>query len=622
MPACASGLSSKAQVSLAQAAATPYPADNLRVPSPGGVTYFVDPAQGDDANPGDRAGQAWKSFAKINALKLAPGDRVVVAPGLHAETLKPFGEGTAENPIVIAFLPGVHAFASEKLYRRAYFVSNSCDDPKRPLPIGLFVENTKHLRFQGGGAEGAGKTTILLTGPERSTYFINDHAEDISFNNLAFDLKRPTVSEYRVMENDAHSVVIHVAEGSTYEIKDGKFAWTGDLGSGWTMVQEATPENGRCWRIGRWDPFGDAKAEDLGKSPEGRPVVRLTYVGVPHGMAKGQAFQFRPVDRTVVTAHNTCSKDIAFRHCDFYAFTGMAIVSQFTDGITFDHVRAAPEKGTLRTCPAWADMFHFSGCRGRVMVNDCVFSGCQDDPINVHGTHLRILKKTADNQLLLRFMQPQTFGFAAFAPGDEVAVVGHGSLRESPGNPRRKVAAISPNPADPTGHEWLLTLDGPAPAFKADDVVDNFSWYPDVTVKNCTVDMDSCRGFLITTRGKAVVENNTFTRCAMSALLVEDDAEGWFESGPIRDLTVRGNTFIGCGIEINPHSANDDPAQPVHENIRIEGNIFLEGAGISAKGVKGLAVTGNRSAGGSIGIHLAPSCTEVKVENNAGKAKP
>lgn len=595
-------------------ASAPYPEDSARVSSPGGMTYFVDPARGDDAYAGTKADQPWKSFARVNALKLAEGDKVIVAPGTHERTLKPLGGGTEDKPIVIEFQPGVHAFASQGLFRRPYFVSNSSDKPTHPLPIGIFVEKARNLRILGGGVEGAGKTMVLLAGPERSTYFITDHAENIAFENLSFDIRRPTVSEYRVVEVGENEVLIEIAEGCTYEIKDGRFGWTGDLGGGWIMAQQAIPEEGRCWRMGQWDPFTSAKAENAGASPAGRSLVRLVYAKGNMGMVKGRQFQFRAVERSVVTAHHTRSKNITMRHCDFHAFTGMAIVSQFTDGLTFDHVRLAPEKGTLRTCPAWADNFHFSGCRGQITVNDCVFSGNQDDPINVHGTHLRILRKTADDQLLLRFMQPQTYGFAAFAPGDEVAVISHGTLRELPGNPRRKVVAIAPSPSDPTGHEWLLTLDGPAPAFGDNDVVDNITWYPDLTVRNCKVDMTSCRGFLITTRGKVVVEGCAFAHCGMAGILVEDDAKGWFESGPIRDLLIRGNTFIGCGIQINPHNSNRDPSQPVHENIRIQDNVF-DGGDISAHSTKGLVVTGNKtSKGGKVATKIAPSCSEVTAD--------
>ena len=115
-----------------------------------------------------------------------------------------------------------------------------------------------------------------------------------------------------------------------------------------------------------------------------------------------------------------------------------------------------------------------------------------------------------------------------------------------------------------------------------------------------------------------LVEGNPFNRCSMPAILVEDDAEGWFESGPVRDMTIRDNSFIGCGIAISPQNKSVKADEPVHENIRIEGN-FFDGSGISAKSVRGLTIVGNRSSGGDIPISTN-ACTDVKAEDNATKA--
>jgi hypothetical protein len=588
-----------------------YPSQDQLIASPGNSSYFVDPVRGDDANPGTKADQAWKSIAKPNALRLAPGDQVTIAPGLHAETLKPSGGGTAEKPVIIQFAPGRHEFGVDGALRRPYFVSNSNDHPTLPRPIGILLENVRHLRLQGGGVSGERKTDIVFTG--RMIEFVNDHAEDIVYAGLTFDLQRPTVSEFRVAEVEPNRVVIQIAEGSTYAIENGKFRWTGDIGPGWTMAQQATLEDGRCWRMGEWNPFTTAQAEDLGDRK-----VRLTYKSGRMDMVKGHQYQFRNVERDTVSAHNNRSRDLVFRDCRFYMLPGMGIVSQFTEDLTFQRVNVMPPEGTLRTCAAWADGFHFSGCRGEILVDECRFSGMQDDPINVHGTHLRIMAKTGENQVLLRFVHGQTYGFAAFQPGDEVAVVSHASLRERPENPHRKVTAIAPKPDDKSGKEWLLTLDGPVPAFDTNDVIDNITWYPNFTARNCHVTMDSCRGFLITTRGKVLVEGNKFNRCAMPGILIEDDAEGWFESGPVRDMTIRNNSFIGCGIEINPQNKPAKAEEPVHENIRIEGN-FFDGSGVSAKSVKGLTIINNRSTSGKIPVR-SNACTDVKTENNNGKA--
>ena len=98
------------------------------------------------------------------------------------------------------------------------------------------------------------------------------------------------------------------------------------------------------------------------------------------------------------------------------------------------------------------------------------------------------------------------------------------------------------------------------------------------------------------------------------SILVEDDAEGWFESGPVRDLVIRSNRFIGCGISIRPHTSGDKPGEPVHENICIEDN-FFDGGGVSAKYVKGLTVVNNRSVGKNLAVSTQ-ACPAVKVENN------
>lgn len=594
-----------------------YPAADALTVSPGDATYYIDPVRGNDGAVGTDRAKPWKSVSKINALRLAPGDRVLIAPGTHDATLKPSGAGTAEKPVTIRFAPGCHEFPEATALRRAWFVSNSCDNPTLPRPVGILMENASHFVIE-GAADPSGKprSEIVLGG--RMIEFVNDRCRNLTFFNLVFDLKRPTVSEFRVEEVKPTEAVIRIAEGSTYQINDGRFVWTGDLGPGGTMVQQAIPGEGRCWRVGIvHNPFANARATDLG----GGRVRLVVQEPGSLGLENGRQFQFRNVTRDTVSAHNNRCRDLVFRDCVFHALTGMGIVSQFCENLTFERTHVEPPAGTIRTCPAWADAFHFSGCRGTIRVEGCRFSGLQDDPINIHGTHLRIVGKTGPNQLRLRFMQPQTYGFAAFQPGDEVAVISHAKLREIPGNPRRKVAAVERDPADASGKLWLLTLDGPVPEFGENDVIDNITWYPDVLIRGCHVAYSSCRGFLLTTRGKAVVEDCVFDRAAMSAILIEDDAEGWFESGPISDLTIRRNRFTGTGIEINPQTRNSDPAEPVHENIRITDNIF-DNAGISAKNTRGLVITGNRFTTDKPSINLQPTCADAKVEGNKGNAKP
>lgn len=583
---------------------------NELIVSPGNTVYFIDPEKGDDANP---AGMPWRTFARINSRRLAAGDTVVIAPGRHTVTLRPVGDGSAEHPVTFRFRPGVHTIGGEHILRLPLFVSNS-QDSTEAKPVGLCFRDLRHVRVEGCGVTGAGKTTLLFDG--RMVQVLNERVENITFSGLVFDLKRPTVSEFRALETGPGWALIQVAEGSDYAVENGRFFWRGDWGRGRLLCQQAVPVEGRAWRASvprGWRSEGqvEAVATDLGERR-----VRLEFPGGEAGLEAGRHYQFRHATRDSVGVHNTRSKDIVFRDCDFYALTNMGFVSQFTENITYQRVNVAPPAGSRRTCAAWADIFQFSNCRGDLLVEDCRLSGMQDDAINVHGTHLRIVARPADDQLTVRFMHPQTYGFAAFAPGDEVAVISHASLREYAGNPRRKVSVVTRL----TDKDWLLTLDGPAPAFEPDDVVDNITWHPNLTARRNHVSLSPVRGFLITTRGRVVVEDNVFKRCAMPAILVENDAEGWFESGPVRDLLIRRNRFVGSGITISPHTKTSSPDAPVHENIRIVDNVFeaLGGseAAVTARGVAGLVVTGNVIRPGPWSVKIDPSCADARVENN------
>jgi hypothetical protein len=147
-----------------------------------------------------------------------------------------------------------------------------------------------------------------------------------------------------------------------------------------------------------------------------------------------------------------------------------------------------------------------------------------------------------------------------------------------------------------------------------------------ITFRDCEVNALPCMGFvsqftdtdwLITLADPvpAFVENNTFERCRTYGVLVEGGARKWFESSPIRDLEIRGNRFIDCGVGITSTVSDPKPEEPVHENIRILDNQF-ESGGISASVVKGLVVRNNQAVPAPLKVDLAPSCTEVTVENN------
>ncbi|MDQ6423638.1 DUF4082 domain-containing protein [Paenibacillus sp. LHD-117] len=67
-----------------------------------GTTYYVDSANGDDANSGTSEAIAWKTLEKVNGTIFAPGDQILFkSGGSWTGTLHPQGSGSAENVITI-----------------------------------------------------------------------------------------------------------------------------------------------------------------------------------------------------------------------------------------------------------------------------------------------------------------------------------------------------------------------------------------------------------------------------------------------------------------------------------------------------------------------------------------
>ena len=69
-----------------------------------------------------------------------------------------------------------------------------------------------------------------------------------------------------------------------------------------------------------------------------------------------------------------------------------------------------------------------------------------------------------------------------------------------------------------------MTLDGDVPHFQDKDVLDNRTWHPNIAVCNNYFSVAPVSSFLLTTPGKAIVENNTFRRCRAYAISMSADS--------------------------------------------------------------------------------------------------
>ena len=159
-------------------------------------------------------------------------------------------------------------------------------------------------------------------------------------------------------------------------------------------------------------PLLESKAVQIG------PLhVRFEGHFSPNQFQAGNVLTFRDPYRDNCGGFIHHSKDISLENLQLHFMHGLGIVSQFSENISLLKVAVAPRKNSGRIIAAFADCFHFSGCKGLVRIDSCFTSGSHDDPINVHGTHLKITSVDATKKMIVRFMHHQTYGFDAFLAG-------------------------------------------------------------------------------------------------------------------------------------------------------------------------------------------------------------
>lgn len=507
------------------------------------------------------------TFSRSQSISVADaGIRADTYENVTARVQKLIDEAIRGGQKTLVFPKGRYDFWPDGAIRARYFISNTATEAEDSLKIrtiGMLFKNARNLTLEGNGA--------LFVFHGKMTTILLDGCENVTLQNIHVDFERPGMSEMRYARVSDGSVELDIHRDARYAIRDGRLEW---FGEGWKTTHFHAVEFDttlKTMRYSDWKTFNNSKATEIAP-------YRVRFETPKNFKPKqGNVLTVRDIIRDQVGMLILESKNVTLQDVGMHYMHGLGIVSQYTENVTMRRVTCAPRAETGRIVASSADFMHFSGCRGKVTVEDCRFSGAHDDPINVHGTNLRIVAKPDANRLRVRFMHGQSYGFNAFFAGDTVAFVHAATMQRFANGRVKSVERV-------TDREVMLTFEKPVPAGLEDhDCVENMTWTPEVLIRGNHFTRTNTRGLLLTTPRKAIVENNVFFRTGMSAVLIEADAEGWYESGPVRDVTIRNNEFIDCAyqggpgnavIAIHPSNKVADVKQPVHFNIRIENNVF------------------------------------------------
>ncbi|MCR5484950.1 MAG: right-handed parallel beta-helix repeat-containing protein [Clostridiales bacterium] len=525
-----------------------------------------------------------------------------------AALLRTVCETPGEKTLVLE--PGTYRFNASDCETHRLVITNSVS-PKEFAPdetphinaVPFYLSDVKDLTVECNGA------IFEITG--KVTNFAAEDCENLTIKDLEFRHTEPDMHEFLVLGSSGNSATFVIDAGSRFEVTDGKMIFfVGD------ERVPADKKADRAYWIGLIRPETPEKIERAGHPLKGanhieridEHTVRVTYNGSVPFCPGERCYVFDVRRQFAGIFLNRCKNVTLSGVCQRFNY-GLALALQCCDTAMISSCVFAPEKCSPRKMASVADFIQACMCRGQLTFTNNLFDGAGDDCLNVHGVHL-IITNVEENRLTVRFMHPQTFGYNPIRQGDELAFIDPKTLLET-GKTTVQASEMQ------NDHELLLTVSDAAGA-AVGRAVEDVSACPDVTFADNEMTRIITRGLLLTTRGKVTVENNRFISTTMSGVLCSDDANNWYESGMCADVTVKNNIFESVGappVLILPE--NSAYAGPVHRNIRIENNRFLnypEGPCVFAKSTDDLAVSGNVCAHAP--VLETENCTDVKEENN------
>jgi hypothetical protein len=503
---------------------------------------------------------------------------------------------TKERPLLY-FGKGRYDFWPQYSEERVYYESNTSDNnPKR---LGILVEGFENLVIDGGGAD--------FVFHDRMQPVTVDHSKGVELRNFTIDWDIPLTAQAEVMEINDTSMLLKIDRlESPYVIEDGKIqfvgeGWKSPLSSVMEIEQESrliAPQTGDPGCCGRgWDWAHWEEEEKEGE----RGLVRIYK---PFGEQRPEAGNYlilRHSMRDHAGMFLFHSRDVLVEHVEIYHTAGLGILSQYSENIGLHRVKMIPNPSKNRYLSGHDDGFHFSNCRGQITIRDCEFAALMDDPVNIHGTSVRVEALVADNTLRCRFMHHQSVGLQWARPGERIGYLESSSMATIDYGIVTEINILSEE-------EFEITFKEPVPSdLVVGDALENLSWTPDVHIANNRFMSCRARGLLISTPGKVLIEGNHFESSG-AAILIAGDANNWYETGAVKDVTIRNNVFaapcltslyqfseavISIYPEIPEPGASDEK---YHRNIRILDNEFhlYDYPVLYASSVDGLEFKGNQ----------------------------
>lgn len=303
-------------------------------------------------------------------------------------------------------------------------------------------------------------------------------------------------------------------------------------------------------------------------------------ISISHSYYGLAAFVFRQCKNMVI-------EDVKITN---FAGFGFLILPHCRD-FTFRRVTLATADKEHQPLALNSDGIHITGLSGSLVIEDCDFDCLGDDVLNVHTQVMTVSDICEDKMQLIFDKICGTVSPYWCEKGDKLRIYSSDDLTFK--------GYITVKEAD--RGDLVIFSDG-TNAQKG-DLVTADKYYPDVKICGCRFHGWRTRTMCLEGSKSLEISGCTFNNVTKKTIFCTTAFDHWMEAGPLCNVTIKDNLFIGLGewyggdsvIFVGIDGKRYQNVKPIHENVCVESNRFenIPGQLIEIHLTKGVSVKNN-----------------------------
>jgi hypothetical protein len=444
-----------------------------------------------------------------------------------------------------------HFYAKHALREYCFFINN--DEGLKSIIFN--IENKENMTISGNQAE------FIFHG--RVVPFRCKATKALSLEGISIDFDKSFIVQAKVLTVSDSSMTLGFQDGQFYRVINNKICFVDDE---YKFMSKRIPF--MAYDLQRLEPLAGGAIGDFSieATEIGKNTVR--FDDFTKSPKVGETIVMKPEPRLCPGIILDECSDVNLKGVNIYHCGGMAILGQNSHNIALENIVVALKENSARLISASDDAVHFAQCSGYINIRNCRFENQWDDGINIHGVYRSYLKRL--DQQMLKVEHYQQLGVEIVRPGETLLIDNYPVKVQKVLSANKQYSVIITEPEIP---EHIIT----------NATVVNLDRNPDVCISNCTFNKNKPRGVLVSSGGKVLIENNYF-HTPGAAIYIAGNNTFWYEAGPVKDMTIRNNTFENClyhkactgkaVIDIDPEVKIKDHFY--HHNISIENNNFAD----------------------------------------------